>query len=128
MRALVKTAPEPGLELSDVPEPAMGINDVRIRVHKTGICGTDLHVESWDPWAAKTINAPLIVGHEFVGEIPRSEASRTISSSATSSAVRATSSAADAVIAGPVAGTCAPSRSGWASAAMERSRSRSSCR
>jgi threonine 3-dehydrogenase len=69
MLALVKTAPGPGLELRDVPEPAMGINDVRIRVHKTGICGTDLHIESWDQWAERTIKPPLIVGHEFVGEI-----------------------------------------------------------
>jgi threonine 3-dehydrogenase len=69
MLALVKTAAGPGLELLDVPVPPMGINDVRIRVHKTGICGTDLHIESWDPWAARTIKPPLIVGHEFVGEI-----------------------------------------------------------
>jgi threonine 3-dehydrogenase len=69
MKALVKTAPGPGLELADVPEPAMGINDVRIRVHRTGICGTDLHIESWDPWAARTIRTPLVVGHEFVGEV-----------------------------------------------------------
>ena len=69
MLALVKTAPGPGLDLRDVPEPAIGINDVLIRVHKTGICGTDLHIESWDPWAARTIKPPLVVGHEFVGEI-----------------------------------------------------------
>ena len=69
MRALVKTYPGPGLELVDVPEPAMGINDVRIAVRKTGICGTDLHIESWDPWAARTIKPPLIVGHEFVGTV-----------------------------------------------------------
>ena len=69
MRALVKTAAGPGLELVDVPEPAMGIDDVRIRVRTTGICGTDLHIESWDPWAARTIKPPLVVGHEFVGEI-----------------------------------------------------------
>ena len=69
MLALVKTAAGPGLELRDVPMPAIGINDVLIRVHKTGICGTDLHIESWDPWAAKTIHPPLVVGHEFVGEI-----------------------------------------------------------
>jgi len=67
--ALVKTSPGPGLELRDVPEPPMGIDDVRIRVLKTGICGTDLHIESWDPWAARTIKPPLIVGHEFVGEV-----------------------------------------------------------
>ena len=69
MRALVKTAPGPGLQLIDVPEPEMGINDVRIAVRKTGICGTDLHIESWDPWAAKTIKPPLVVGHEFVGTV-----------------------------------------------------------
>jgi len=69
MRALVKTAPGPGLQLIDVPEPEMGINDVRIGVRKTGICGTDLHIESWDPWAAKTIKPPLVVGHEFVGTV-----------------------------------------------------------
>jgi threonine 3-dehydrogenase len=69
MLALVKTAPGPGLSLENVPEPAMGINDVRIGVRKTGICGTDLHIESWDPWAATTIKPPLVVGHEFVGTV-----------------------------------------------------------
>ena len=69
MRALVKTTAGPGLELVDVPSPPMGIDDVRIRVQKTGICGTDLHIESWDPWAAATIKPPLIIGHEFVGEV-----------------------------------------------------------
>ena len=69
MQALVKTQAGPGLELRDVPEPTVGINDVLVRVHKTGICGTDLHIEAWDPWAQKTIRPPLIVGHEFVGNI-----------------------------------------------------------
>jgi threonine 3-dehydrogenase len=69
MLALVKTGPESGLSLQTVPEPVIGINDVLVRVRKTGICGTDLHIESWDPWAAKTIKPPLIAGHEFVGEI-----------------------------------------------------------
>jgi threonine 3-dehydrogenase len=69
MLALVKTQARPGLDLVDVPSPPMGIDDVRIRVQKTGICGTDLHIEAWDPWAAKTIKPPLIVGHEFVGEV-----------------------------------------------------------
>ncbi len=69
MRALVKTAPGPGLELTDVAEPAMGVNDVRIGVRRTGICGTDLHIASWDPWAARTIRPPLIVGHEFMGHV-----------------------------------------------------------
>ena len=69
MLALVKTAPGPGLSLEEVPEPVPGINDVKIRVRKTGICGTDLHIASWDAWAAKTILPPLVVGHEFVGEV-----------------------------------------------------------
>ena len=69
MLALVKTDARPGLELRDVPTPTIGINDILIRVHKTGICGTDLHIESWDAWAAKAIVPPLVVGHEFVGEI-----------------------------------------------------------
>ena len=69
MLALVKNTPGPGLELREVPRPTIGLHDVLIRVHKTGICGTDLHIDSWDPWAAKTIRPPLIVGHEFVGEI-----------------------------------------------------------
>jgi threonine 3-dehydrogenase len=69
MLALVKTGPGPGLELQEVPVPTIGINDVLIKVRKTGICGTDLHIEAWDPWAAGAISPPLVVGHEFVGEI-----------------------------------------------------------
>ena len=69
MRALVKTSAGPGLELTDVPEPAMGIDDVRILVQVTGICGTDLHIADWDAWAERTIQPPLVVGHEFVGEV-----------------------------------------------------------
>lgn len=69
MLALVKVDAGPGLRLEEVPQPSIGINDVLIRVRRTGICGTDLHIESWDPWAARTIKPPLIVGHEFVGEI-----------------------------------------------------------
>src|SRR5215510_5961278 len=69
MLALVKTEPGPGLRLQDVPVPEIGINDVLIRVHKTGICGTDLHIRDWDEWAQKTIPVPMVVGHEFVGEI-----------------------------------------------------------
>ena len=69
VKALVKTQAGSGLALIDAPSPPMGINDVRIRVHTTGICGTDLHIESWDPWAARTIKPPLVVGHEFVGSV-----------------------------------------------------------
>jgi threonine 3-dehydrogenase len=69
MLALVKARSEPGLWLEDVPEPEIGINDVLIRVRKTGICGTDLHIHRWDAWAQRTIPVPMVVGHEFVGEI-----------------------------------------------------------
>jgi threonine 3-dehydrogenase len=69
MRALVKARPEPGLWLEDVPEPDVGINDVLIRVDRTGICGTDLHIDHWDAWAQKTIPVGLVIGHEFVGEV-----------------------------------------------------------
>ncbi len=69
MKALIKKEAKPGLWLEDVPEPEIGINDVLIRVDRTGICGTDLHVYEWDAWAQKTIPVPLVVGHEFVGEI-----------------------------------------------------------
>ena len=69
MRALVKREARPGLWLEDVPEPEVGINDVLIRVDRTGICGTDLHIYNWDAWAQKTIPVPMVVGHEFVGEI-----------------------------------------------------------
>lgn len=69
MKALVKKHARPGLWLEDVPEPEIGINDVLIRVDRTGICGTDLHIEMWDDWASKTIPVPMVVGHEFVGEI-----------------------------------------------------------
>ena len=69
MKALVKRQAARGLWLEDVPEPTPGINDVLIRVCKTGICGTDLHIYTWDAWAQKTIPVPMVVGHEFVGEV-----------------------------------------------------------
>ena len=69
MKALVKSKAEAGLWLEDVPEPKIGISDVLIRVHRTGICGTDVHIYKWDDWAARTIKVPLVIGHEFVGEI-----------------------------------------------------------
>jgi threonine 3-dehydrogenase len=69
MRALVKAEAAEGLRLEEVPDPEVGINDVLMRVHKTGICGTDLHIYEWDDWAAKTIPVPMVVGHEFVGEV-----------------------------------------------------------
>ncbi len=69
MKALVKSRSDRGLWLEDVPEPTTGINDVKIRVLRTGICGTDLHIYDWDSWAQKTIPIGLTIGHEFVGEI-----------------------------------------------------------
>ncbi|MEW1696436.1 L-threonine 3-dehydrogenase [Streptomyces sp. NPDC093249] len=69
MKALVKLKAEPGLWLTDVPEPEAGPGDVLIKVKRTGICGTDLHIRSWDGWAQKTIATPMTVGHEFVGEV-----------------------------------------------------------
>src|SRR3954470_4123841 len=69
MKALVKSKAKPGLWLEEVPEPQMGIKDVLIKVQRTGICGTDLHIYKWDAWAQKTIPVPMVVGHEFVGEI-----------------------------------------------------------
>src|SRR5436853_6527323 len=68
MKALVKAESKPGLSLQEAPVPSIGINDVLIRVEKTGICGTDLHIYKWDAWAQKTIPVPMVIGHEFVGE------------------------------------------------------------
>src|SRR6266511_2701423 len=69
MRALLKEKAGEGLALEEVPEPEIGINDVLIRVRKTGICGTDLLIYGWDTWAQETIPVPMVVGHEFVGEV-----------------------------------------------------------
>jgi len=69
VKALVKAHAEPGLWLEDIPEPTFGINDVLIRILRTGICGTDVHIYDWDSWAQQTIRVPMAIGHEFVGEI-----------------------------------------------------------
>jgi len=69
MRALVKKHPRPGLWLDEVPVPEVGINDVLIRVCKTAICGTDVHIWDWNEWARKTIPVPMVIGHEFVGRV-----------------------------------------------------------
>jgi threonine 3-dehydrogenase len=69
MKALVKSRPQPGIWMEEIPEPSVGHNDVLIRVRKTAICGTDLHIYNWDSWAQKTIPVPMAVGHEFCGEI-----------------------------------------------------------
>jgi threonine 3-dehydrogenase len=69
MKALVKREAAPGLWLEEVPVPRIGINDVLIKVKRTAICGTDMHIYNWDAWARKTIPVPMVTGHEFVGEI-----------------------------------------------------------
>ena len=69
MKALVKRNSQPGLWLEDVPTPQIGINDVLIKIDRTGICGTDVHIYNWDAWAQNTVPVPMVVGHEFVGEI-----------------------------------------------------------
>lgn len=69
MRALVKARSERGIWMEDVPRPSIGHNDVLIRVHRTAICGTDIHIFQWDDWAQSTIPVPMTVGHEFSGEI-----------------------------------------------------------
>ena len=69
MKALVKAKAEPGIWMEEIPEPRVGPNDVLIKVGKTAICGTDMHIYLWDPWAQKTIPVPMAVGHEYVGRI-----------------------------------------------------------
>ena len=69
MKALIKKKAKAGLWLAEVPRPKIGINDVLVRVDRTGICGTDLHIYNWDDWAQKNIPVPMVVGHEFVGEV-----------------------------------------------------------
>jgi len=69
MKALVKAKSEEGLWLEDVPVPEVGINDVLIKIDRTAICGTDVHIYNWDDWAQQTIPVPMVIGHEFVGEI-----------------------------------------------------------
>jgi threonine 3-dehydrogenase len=69
MKALVKKTPEPGIWMEDVPLPTVGLADILIKVRKTAICGTDIHIHKWDEWSRRTIRTPMVIGHEFVGEI-----------------------------------------------------------
>jgi len=69
VKALVKTEPKPGLRLEERPIPTIGPDDVLIRINKTGICGTDIHIYAWDEWAQKTVPVPMVIGHEYAGEI-----------------------------------------------------------
>ncbi|MDE4734535.1 MULTISPECIES: L-threonine 3-dehydrogenase [Providencia] len=69
MKALSKLKAEPGIWMTDVPKPELGHNDVMIKIRKTAICGTDVHIYNWDEWSQKTISVPMVVGHEYIGEI-----------------------------------------------------------
>jgi threonine 3-dehydrogenase len=69
MKALVKLLPEKGIWMEEIPIPNIGINDVLIKIKKTAICGTDLHIYKWDDWSARTIKTPMTIGHEYVGEV-----------------------------------------------------------
>jgi threonine 3-dehydrogenase len=69
MKAIVKSKPERGLWMHEVETPKPGVNEVLLKIRKSAICGTDLHIYKWDEWAQKTIKTPLIIGHEYVGEI-----------------------------------------------------------
>ena len=69
MKALIKAKPEVGIWMGEVPKPEIGPNDLLIRIRKTAICGTDIHIYHWDDWAQKTIPVPMVVGHEFAGEV-----------------------------------------------------------
>ena len=69
MKALVKKSPEKGIWVADVPIPEVNTNDVLIRIHKTAICGTDLHIYQWNEWARRTISPPIVIGHEFIGVV-----------------------------------------------------------
>jgi threonine 3-dehydrogenase len=71
LRALVKAKAEPGIWMQDVPVPEIGPNDVLIKVRKASICGTDIHIWNWDAWSQKTIKVPMVIGHEFMGEIAK---------------------------------------------------------
>lgn len=69
MKALIKSKAEPGIWMTNVPMPEIGPNDLLIKIHKTAICGTDVHIYNWDEWSQKTIPVPMVVGHEFVGQV-----------------------------------------------------------
>ncbi len=100
--------------LEDIEVPKIGINDVLIKVLRTGICGTDVHIYKWDEWAQRTIPVPMAIGHEFVGESSKSDRTSTTSSPAISSAAKATWSADAAAIAWPAAAISARTLRAWA--------------
>ena len=123
MKALVKETAGPGLTLAEVPEPEPGPKEVLVRVIKAAVCGTDLHIYHWDEWAQSVIEPPLVLGHEFVGEVVALGPARRCTGPATGSPAKGTSPAACAATAAPASRTCATSPRGWACTATARSRS-----
>ena len=114
--------------LEDVPEPEPGINDVKIRVLSTGICGTDLHIYDWDDWARSTIRVPLVIGHEFAGEVVEVGSNVADLYPGDLSAGKGMLSAGVAAIASRGGGTYARTHKVWEWTAPARSRSMSFCR
>lgn len=112
MRALVKARAEPGIWMQEVPIPEIGPNDVLIKVKKTAICGTDVHIYNWDQWAQNTVPMPMVTGHEFVGTVADFGSAVTSTRSGSASRAKAISSAAIAATAAPAGGICAATR--WA--------------
>src|SRR6266487_6686133 len=108
MQALVKSKAKPGLWLEETARPPIGINDVLIRVDRTGICGTDVHIYQWDAWAQKTIPVPMVVGHEFVGQIVEVGANVTDFHPGDLVSGEGHVLCAAAATAWPASGTCAP--------------------
>ncbi len=114
MKALVKARAEPGIWMQDIPEPSVGHNDVLIKVNRSAICGTDMHIYNWDAWAQKTVPVPMAVGHEYSGEIVElGQRGARISTRAIGFPAKATSPVATAAIAAPAAGTCAATPRVW---------------
>ena len=114
MKALSKLKAEEGIWMTDVPEPEVGHNDLLIKIRKTAICGTDVHIYNWDQWSQKTIPVPMVVGHEYVGEVVGIGQEVKASRLATASPVKAISPAATAATAAAGVRTCAVIPLAWA--------------
>lgn len=117
MKALSKLKAEEGIWMTDVPEPEVGHNDLLIKIRKTAICGTDVHIYNWDEWSQKTIPVPMVVGHEYVGEvvgIGQEVRGFKIGDRVSGEGI---SPAATAVTAARAAPICAATPSAWASTA-----------
>ncbi len=110
MKALVKKEAAPGIWMMDVPEPKVGPNDVLIKIAKTAICGTDMHIYKWDEWAQKTIPVPMAVGHEYCGRLWRSAVRCGASQSVIACLAKGTSRAGTVAIAVRGVGICAGTR------------------